>query len=81
MATRRDHGAYVPPAGERAAERHKLSLKRQCRTWNGHWEIEGDMLHVCSAYGSRTEAIGKRKDLRARAEALFADILDSSTST
>jgi hypothetical protein len=79
MPTRHDHWAYVPPPDQRAPERHKLSVRRNGRLWSAHWELQDGKLYVCSAYGSRTEPIGRQKNLEARAEALFSEILDQGS--
>jgi hypothetical protein len=60
MATRWNFG--MPAKGSVPIDRHKLSVKHAGKFWTGYWELEGDKLQVCSAYGSRTVKAGSEAD-------------------
>lgn len=64
-----------PANGATIVERHKLSVRAGGQVWNGHWEVEGEKMHVCSAYGSRTISAGPETTRAARAEGLLAEIV------
>jgi hypothetical protein len=74
MADRWNFG--TPKKGQAPIKRNSLRTIRNGREWTGFWEQDGDKLLVCSAYGSRSEPIGRRTNLEARAVSLFAEILD-----
>jgi hypothetical protein len=65
----------MPAKGSVRVERHKVSVKHAGQTWNAHWELDGDKLIVCSAYGSRSAPSGPDTDRPALAEALLAEIV------
>jgi hypothetical protein len=67
--------SWMPAKGSVPVKRHKLTLTVGGRVWTGHWEVEGDKLQVCSAYGSRTAPAAPEKTRVARVEALFAEIV------
>ena len=78
MAGRWNFG--MPKKGAALIERHKITVRRGGREWNGSWEVEGDTLHVLTAYGSRTAPAGKPEDRAARARALMEEILGDDRS-
>lgn len=64
-----------PKRGSVVIDRHKLSVRHAGKVWNGHWELDGDKLLVCSAYGSRSADAGPEDGRSAKAEALLAEIV------
>ena len=51
MASRWNSGRRT--TGADIVKRYRITVRRAGRDWNGLWEIEGDNLHVTSAYASR----------------------------
>lgn len=74
MATRWNFG--MPAKDAKRIELHKITVRRGGKDWNGHWEIDGDRLHVISAYGSRSAPAGPEKTRVDRAQLLFVEILN-----
>jgi len=67
---------YVPPPGQRV-RRQAIGVERQGRRWSGSWTVEGDILHVESAYGSRAAPAGAEHTREARATKLLGEIVDT----
>lgn len=66
---------FGPKRGSERIVRHPISVTLGDRAWSGSWEIEDGRLIVSSAYGSRAEPIGRRKNLEPRAMALLGEIV------
>ena len=52
-----------------------VRIKRVGQIWTATYHTEGDRLHVSSAWGSRSEPIGRTTDLGARATVLLNEIV------
>lgn len=53
-----------------------VRITRAGRTWTATWHTDGEKLYVSSAYGSRTEPVGRSKNLANRATELLSEIID-----
>ncbi len=67
---------YHVPKPEQRIRRETISVDRNGRRWSGSWTVEGDVLHVESAYGSRTASASPVKTRASRAEKLLGEIVD-----
>lgn len=67
---------HVPKPGQRV-RREAIGIERAGRRWSGSWTVEGDVLHVESAYGSRTGPAKPDRTRAARAEKLLGEIVDT----
>jgi lipoprotein-anchoring transpeptidase ErfK/SrfK len=66
---------YVPPPGQRV-KRTAINIERGGRRWSGTWTVEGDILHVESAYGWRTAPARPERNRADRAAKLLSEIVD-----
>ena len=71
----RESWSYVPPPGQRV-KRQAIGIERGGRRWSGTWTVEGDVLHVESAYGWRTAPAKPERTRAARAAQLLGEIVD-----
>ncbi len=69
----------TPKRGEAHPQIKDVRVQRNGRTWTASYHVEGGKLNVWGAWGSRSEPVGRTKDLKKRAEALLTNILDQQT--
>lgn len=66
----------TPRRGEAHAPIRDVRVKRNGRTWTASYHVEGGKLQVWGAWGSRSEPVGRTRDLAKRATSLLVEILD-----
>ena len=54
-----------------------VRVTRGGKTWTASWHVDEGKLFVSSAYGSRTEPVGRRKNLGDRAEQILGEIIEA----
>lgn len=64
--------------GQAAPRMRDVQIMRGGRTYTASWHVEDGKLLVSSAYGSRVEPVGRRRDLAGRATVLLGEIVEAS---
>lgn len=66
----------TPKRGASRISPKDVRIIRGGQRFTASYHIDDGQLHVWSAWGSRTEPVGRTKDFKARAEVLLGEIVD-----
>lgn len=66
----------MPAKGTPHVSYRDVRIVRDGRTWTATWHVTDGTLYVSSAWGSKSEPVGRTRDMAKRATALLTDMVD-----
>jgi len=75
MAAFESDRTHAPSRNVRMSPRQTLQIDYAGRKWNGAYRVDGRVVHIESAYGSRAADMGRRTDSAGVAQRAFLEVV------